>query len=516
MHITPALMHCRLAIIAGCLVELFSHVACSNEPGQGPEAATPGLHIIQTGPREDTVFARPVMPLIVEYRASDRQPRSGVAVRFETVPDSAPDHVLFLVPPLGQVSRIREDTTDEVGRAAVSLVFTSNAGTTPVRVIAPALGLSDSTSYTVRPGTAVRMALAPADTALYAGASAQLRAYELDRWGNQTPQTASWSTPAGVVTVSSSGRVTGHAVGRAIILATLNAFKDSLGVSVVPPGVIAADSAPIVSGQARRLVVFSTDGSNFQTFDLGPGASCGAVGLSWAPDGSRVAYAGATGLSTCYERRLFVTDLNGAAVRVRPDTAPLSGESWPAYSPDGAWIYFTGRPGHQNGEVWRVHPDGTASERVGSPAGFYDLDAQPSPSPDGAKILFESNRGLTTDLPTLRLLDLIDGSVTDLGVAGTAPSWSPAGDLIAYQSQGQYYVAQADGSQARSLGPARSSGDDRPSWSPDGRWLVVAAWDSAGYAPVYGRLVLIEVESGLRLPLGWTKQMDHPSWRPRL
>src|SRR5260370_387351 len=78
-------------------------------------------------------------------------------------------------------------------------------------------------------------------------------------------------------------------------------------------------------------------------------------------------------------------------------SATLAEELWPTPTTDGQWIYFTGRPGHQNGEIWRVGSDGNGAERIGPAAGFYDIDQAPAPSPDGSQVLYWSVRqGETT------------------------------------------------------------------------------------------------------------------------
>lgn len=59
------------------------------------------------------------------------------------------------------------------------------------------------------------------------------------------------------------------------------------------------------------------------------------------------------------------------------------------------------------------------------------------------------------------------------------PAWSPRADLIAFSSDrgddpGRIYVVRSDGSGLRRVSPLRSS--SCPSWSPDGRKLVVERW----------------------------------------
>ncbi len=118
------------------------------------------------------------------------------------------------------------------------------------------------------------------------------------------------------------------------------------------------------------------------------------------------------------------------------------------------------------------------------------LVAEPRWSPDDRYIAFRS-----AGTPGEILVVNADGSGERLAGRGAGPTWSPAGDRIAFTfgqeysagSAGHVYAITADGSSTTKLGPV-TYGDTIPacsavarlSWSPDGTRL---AWPSPGSSP---------------------------------
>ncbi len=161
----------------------------------------------------------------------------------------------------------------------------------------------------------------------------------------------------------------------------------------------------------------------------------------------------------------------------------------PAVSPAGTRIAFSAL-----GDLW-IHTIGGATERI-----THDpwIETDPAWSPDGSRLLFVSDRDApargsapgaaespdspASDAPALLdlyLLHLADGTIERLteGAGATLPSWSPAGDRIAFVGSGYQVGVRVLELATRSARTVRAglNGAGRPSWSPDGESVVVSA-----------------------------------------
>lgn len=107
------------------------------------------------------------------------------------------------------------------------------------------------------------------------------------------------------------------------------------------------------------------------------------------------------------------------------------------------------------------------------------INTSPSYSPDGEKIVFNSDRN---GVPQLFIMDK-NGKNQHLVSKGegsyTSPVWSPRGDYIAFVKihRGQFYIGvmRPDGSGERML--TQSWSDEGPTWAPNGRVIMFARED---------------------------------------
>jgi Tol biopolymer transport system component len=331
------------------------------------------------------------------------------------------------------------------------------------------------------------------DMAVYVGASYQLGARAADRFGNpRSEPVALRSLTPGVVTVTDA-RVTAAAVGRGRVLmqASSGTATDTAYVSVPPPGRLVAWGWSGDEPGLTRLTLVNTDGSARRVI-LSTSARNHLTHPAWSPDGSRIVYQDASAPE--YREQLHVTDTLGSGRPLLPNPAELPLSMQPAFSADGAALYFLGsRTWLHAAAIYRANPDGTGAQ-------FLFAGVQPAPSPDGSRIAYVSGT-------TLFLRDVATGQASPVATDPELPRWAPSGDLIAFVSYptGELRVVRPDGTGLRTVGPGfRTSGG--VSWSPDGAWLVAAG--------SRGGLELIRVADGERLPLPATEDLVQPDWRP--
>jgi hypothetical protein len=479
--------------------------ACTSEP---TPPNTPGIAVLQA-PGPDTIDAILTTPLVVEVRGPDGHGLDSALVVFAGASSSdvgyAPE---VLVGGVGSsdVAQFSGDfpvMTDEQGRASVQVQLGTRAprGRVVVTVdVEPVI--QDTIVFTIAPGAPVAARMQPKDTTVYLDRTLPLHGGVVDRHGNFRDEPVTYEAGPSLATTA-DGIVTPSAYARSWVLVR-GAFGEDTGyVSVVPHGQALGVLNYVDGGP---FVLFELDGSRYSTipelavgFDAAP---------AWSPDGQHFAYS-TFSLTRETGGELFLTDSTGNAARLFP-AGTFRNAAYPRYSRDGNWIYFSAQLQDGVFALWRVHPDGQGAEKLGTDLGGGGVDWRPDPSPDGSRLVFTTatNTEVTWGV---RVVDLSSTQTSAWSAPGLTARWSPTGERIAVVSDrsGPLVLVQADGSSSRevTLGaalPGWQANGEPFDWSPDGQWLVL----SHNY-----RIELLQVDTGLLLPLAWSSVLGQPTWR---
>jgi Tol biopolymer transport system component/imidazolonepropionase-like amidohydrolase len=187
--------------------------------------------------------------------------------------------------------------------------------------------------------------------------------------------------------------------------------------------------------------------------------------------------------------QLWLLPAEGGDARPLTDAVRDTAEDLtPAFSPDGAWVVFqSDRPAGRS--LWLVPSAGGAPRRLTSSRIGYFIHAAPAWSPDGREVIHAAGPGLVrvdalTGEERLLRLDSVPPPESHAWYASRPgfPAWAPGGGRVAFvhaQGGGGIWEVDGDGRELRRLTPegVRAAG---PAYSPDGRRLAFFARDSAG------------------------------------
>jgi TolB protein len=150
--------------------------------------------------------------------------------------------------------------------------------------------------------------------------------------------------------------------------------------------------------------------------------SLAASNAAWSPDGRRIAFSAASGLSANIDIYVMAADGSG---RRRLRTS-VEADSDPTLSPDGGSIAFErDRRCQAEGcgaqEVWVMRADGTGQRRVTRGS---TLDGDPAWSPDGRRIALTSRRGIGASALLTMLPDGTRRKRITKAINADNPSWA--------------------------------------------------------------------------------------------
>jgi hypothetical protein len=488
------LQFCVRLALCSALASVVSVGACKDSAGLPGNQA--GIQIMDVS-TTDTVFATHPLTLLVRDTAG--QPFAHAIVLLQSPQFTNPDfpyvtgyRVLVATSESANFVNSLIDTADTGGRLTVQTRFGSSIGTGTLELSVPAQGFANTVLFTVLPGAPAGVTVQPVDTAIYGAHGYTLRGHAVDRFGNPRTEPATFSVAYGPVTVDSvTGAVVASQIGRAAVVGRWTTHTDTAYVSVVPEGWLAVQQYDPSNGGPLGIFLVQLDGSGRQSLTQGLDNSYVSQGFGWSPDGHRLVLARGSDIDT-----LVPGGVEHSLVHM---SASLNIST--RFSRDGRWVYFA----LGGGGLYRVSVDSGTTEALGTAGG----DGYPAPSHDGLSVAYVSFRTPCGVQSCIRVLDIATNldrmyGTQDFLAYGTQVSWSPTADLIAYALGGNLTLVQSDGTGARVL----ATGFNQIrwiDWSADGSWLVVDG--DLG-------LMLIEVQSGMQLPLGQFRYYSAPAWRP--
>lgn len=240
---------------------------------------------------------------------------------------------------------------------------------------------------------------------------------------------------------------------------------------------------------------------------------------AWSPDGSLLLLTRWRGGYNAGPADLFILDLSDDDVRTLvsdgSDNVNLPGSSW--NGPTGEIVFSSSRDPHD--EIYVIDEDGSAGDEAQITERNTLVAFEPSFSPEGQSIVFESHQLDVEDNGVIVRFKR-DGSegyvtLTDAADDCRQPNWSPAGDKILYQrfagGQWDLWIMNTDGSGKTQI--TSGSGDKTDgSFSPDGGRIVYSS-NEGGLE--LANLFVIPTTGGSSSRLSQFDGYDGaPSWSP--
>jgi TolB protein len=183
----------------------------------------------------------------------------------------------------------------------------------------------------------------------------------------------------------------------------------------------------------------------------------------------------------------------------------------PRFSPDGQKVVMSLLQDDGSANLYTMDLRSRAVTRLTQSAA---IDTGASYSPDGAQIVFESDRGGKQQLYVMSAGGSEPNRISFGDGAYSTPVWSPRGDLIAFtkQSGGQFSIGimKTDGSGERIL--TTGFHNEGPTWAPNGRVLAFFS-QPAGAEP---KLYSIDLTGYNSQPIPTPQAASDPAWSPIL
>lgn len=265
--------------------------------------------------------------------------------------------------------------------------------------------------------------------------------------------------------------------------------------------VVYVDETGSKQQRSKRLAVMDQDGANVKY--LTQGGSTLVLTPRFSPAGQDVTYM----QFGSADPKVFMLNIASGA---RSQLGEFAGMSFsPRFAPDGRRVVMSllNNDGNSNIAIMDV-----GSRKISRLTDGAQIDTGACFSPDGSRIVFESDRGGGQQL---YVMSASGGGATRISFGQgrySTPVWSPKGDYIAFTKQGGGFsigVMKPDGTGERIL--TTGYHNEGPTWAPNGRVLMYFKDQGAG-----PQLYTIDVSGRFEQALKTPGFASDPAWGPRL
>lgn len=266
--------------------------------------------------------------------------------------------------------------------------------------------------------------------------------------------------------------------------------------------IVYVDESGTAAKRIKRLAIMDQDGANVRYLSDGRDM---VLTPRFSPNRQEVTYMSFTG----DRPRVYLLQLETGQREVVGNFPGMT--IAPRFSPDGQKVIMSLLQDDGSANIYTMDLRSRTTTRL---TNSQAIDTGASYSPDGSKIVFESDRGGRQQIYVMGA----DGSNPQRISFGngsySTPVWSPRGDLIAFtkQSGGQFSIGvmKPDGSGERLL--TTGFHNEGPTWAPNGRVLMFFRQARGSAAKLYTVDITGRNERQIQTPNGGSD----PAWSPLL